>query len=208
MKSVCVCREKVSLELTATQSRVHQLAQKKPLLVADSEHLVAQAVEQVKATSAIAVRDILTPLPAMVDSYQCHFDPNDLGPYRVGLYSYFDQQLSAELEKMASSSLTEVYDATQGGLIGKYGIPREMVMLVSVALFHTEKYQPLLQLSSSDLSQLKQMIPTLHISYLLHCADLCEDFSEDLQFHFSLGLNTVLVHTLSCSIPCPHLLDL
>lgn len=78
---------------------------------------------------------------------------------------------------------------------------------ISVAMFHTEKYQPLLQLSSSDLSQLRQMVPALHVSYLLHCADLCEDFSEDLQFHFSLGLNTFLVPSLSplYTVPCTHL---
>ena len=117
-----VCREKVSLDLTASQTRAHQLAQQKPVLAADSEHLVAQAVEQVKATSSTAMRDILTQLPAMVDNYQCHFDPNDVGPYRAGLYSYFDQQLSAELEKMASSALTQVYEATQGELVGECGI--------------------------------------------------------------------------------------
>jgi len=30
-------------------------------------------------------------------------------------------------------------------------------------------------------------------AYVLRCSDLCEDFEEDLQFHFSLGLNTLLV---------------
>lgn len=110
----------MSQDLTATQIRAHQLAQQRPVIVANGNHLVAQAVEQVKATSAVAMRDVLTQLPSMVDSYQCPFDPNDLGPYRAGLYSYFDQQLSAELEKIASSSLTQVYEATQGNLLGWY----------------------------------------------------------------------------------------
>ena len=33
------------------------------------------------------------------------------------------------------------------------------------------------------------------LSFVLRCADLCEDFQEDLHFHFSLGLSSVLVGT-------------
>lgn len=71
------------------------------------------------------------------------------------------------------------------------------MVTLSVALSNAEKYRPLLQLSSADLSQLGHMVPALQVSYLLNCADLCEDFSEDLQFHFSLGLNTFLVPSLT-----------
>lgn len=120
MEGLLVSRERVSQDLATTQIRAHQLAQQKPVLVADGDHLVGQAVKQVKAASAVAMRDVLTQLPSMVESYQCPFDPSDLGPYRAGLYSYFDQQLSAELEKMASSALTQVYEATQGNLLGWY----------------------------------------------------------------------------------------
>ena len=37
------------------------------------------------------------------------------------------------------------------------------------------------------------------LTYVLRCSDLCEDFEEDLQFHFSLGLNTLLVRSLNFS---------
>ena len=57
----------------------------------------------------------------------------------------------------------------------------------------TETHQALLQLNSSEVAGLSRMVPALPVTYALQCADLCEDFHEDLQFHFSLGLNTLLV---------------
>ena len=31
------------------------------------------------------------------------------------------------------------------------------------------------------------------LSYVMQCAELCEDFHEDLEFHFSLGITSLLV---------------
>ena len=57
----------------------------------------------------------------------------------------------------------------------------------------TETHQALLQLPSSEMAELSRMVPALPVTYVLQCSDLCEDFHEDLQFHFSLGLNSLLV---------------
>ena len=67
-----------------------------------------------------------------------------------------------------------------------------MLLLLHSSPF-PESYQALLQLSSAELAQLGRLVPTPQVSYVLRCADLCEDFREDLQFHFSLGLNTLVV---------------
>ena len=113
------CSERVSQELVATHKRAHQLAQQDPALVASADRLVGQAVEQVQASVTVAMRDVLAQLPAMVDGYQTTFDPKELGPYREGLFVYFDEQLSAELGRLGSSALGRTYEGAQGSLIGE-----------------------------------------------------------------------------------------
>lgn len=115
---VFACRERVSQEFTFTQSRARQLAQQGPALVAEGDRLLAQAVEQVQALSVGAMRNILAQLSAMVDNFERPFDSKELGLYRAGLFSYFDEQLAAELERMNSSALGRTYEAAQGNLIG------------------------------------------------------------------------------------------
>lgn len=64
----------------------------------------------------------------------------------------------------------------------------------------------MLQLPSSEMAELSRMVPALPVTYVLQCSDLCEDFQEDLQFHFSLGLNSLLVYSPSLTpASCPLL---
>ena len=198
-------RERVRSELLSNQSRAQQLTQQSPTLVANGDRLVSQAVERVTASSSLAVRDILSQLPSLVDNYDHPFDPIDLGPYRAGLFSHFDDKLSAELERIGSTALTGVYEAAKKELIGEwqrgaggvhYPLPLSPPLPHSPTLPLSESHQVLLQLSSSELAQLGQRVPALQVSYALRCAELCEDFHEDLRFRFSLGLNTLLVFPL------------
>jgi mitofusin len=165
-------RKQVSEELSSNQSRAYHLAQQGPSLVANGDQLVVKVVDQLKAASSGAIRDILAQLPSLVDGYQQTFDPRELGPYRAGLFTYFDEQLSSELERMNASALSHMYEAAQKELI--------------------DTHQALLQLPSSELDGLSRMVPALAVTYVLQCSDLCKDFHEDLRFHFSLGLNALL----------------
>ena len=60
-------------------------------------------------------------------------------------------------------------------------------------------------MSSSELERLREIVPGLQIHYSLQGAELCGDFQEDLQFHFSLGLNTLSVLPPSSSPSLLHL---
>ena len=109
----------MSEELSSNQSRAYHLAQQGPSLVANGDQLVVKVVDQLKAASSGAIRDILAQLPSLVDGYQQTFDPRELGPYRAGLFTYFDEQLSSELERMNASALSHMYEAAQKELIGE-----------------------------------------------------------------------------------------
>ena len=58
----------------------------------------------------------------------------------------------------------------------------------------SDKYQELLQLPEDELSRFSQLVRPPELTYVLKCEDLCEDFKEDLDFHFNLfGLRSLLV---------------
>jgi mitofusin len=129
------------------------------------------AMGQVGSFQLKALRDMLTQLPSLVDLYQAPFDPIDPAPYKMGLFSHFEEQLSAELQRASAAAVVAMYEETQAKLI--------------------DAHQELLQMSSSELERLREIVPGLQIHYSLQGAELCGDFQEDLQFHFSLGLNTL-----------------
>ena len=74
---------------------------------------------EVVSSLSKAVKDLLTQLPSLVDLYQSPFDPSDPSPYKAGLFSHFDEQLSTELERANSAAVGGVYQQTQARLIGE-----------------------------------------------------------------------------------------
>ena len=106
-------------DLSTNQSRAHQLAQRGPVLVADGDRLVSQAVEKVTESTALVMRDVLSQLPSLADNYHQTFDPSDIGLYCAGLCSHFDETLSAELDRRNKAALTGMYEAVQKQLIGQ-----------------------------------------------------------------------------------------
>ena len=119
VRRVFLLRERVWLELATNQKRAHQLKQQGPVLVANSNQLISEAVGEVTNSSSMATRDLLSQLPSLVDNYQLPFDLNDLSQYKAGLYSHFDEKLSAELDRVSATALTGMHEATQSKLIGE-----------------------------------------------------------------------------------------
>ena len=112
-------REEVRIELGACQSRVQQLAQGKPSLVVNGDQLVTMAMGQVGLFQSKALKDLLSQLPNLVDLYQAPFDPSDSSSYKTGLFSHFEEQLSAELQRASAAAVVTMYEDTQTKLIGE-----------------------------------------------------------------------------------------
>ena len=72
-----------------------------------------------------------------------------------------------------------------------------MFGILTSVLLSLEAHQQFLQMSTTELERLRETVPQLQVNYTLQCAELCQHFQEDLQFHFSLGLNTLSVATSS-----------
>ena len=77
------------------------------------------AMGQVGSFQSKALRDLLTQLPSLIDLYQAPFDPSDPAPYKTGLLSHFEEQLSAELQRASAAAVVAIYEETQAKLIGE-----------------------------------------------------------------------------------------
>ena len=77
------------------------------------------AMVQVGSSQSKALRDLLTQLPSLVDLYQAPFDPSDPAPYKAGLFSHFEEQLSAELQRASAAAVAVMYEETKTKLIGE-----------------------------------------------------------------------------------------
>jgi len=108
----------------------------------------------------------------MADDYECTFDPTRLESYKHGLYEFMDERLGEELGRVGGDTLGGAYEAARRMLI--------------------DTYQELLQLPHDELSQFSPLVSHPELSYVMRCAELCEDFHEDLEFHFSLGISSLL----------------
>ena len=106
-------------ELEACWSRSQKLANQEPALVAGGDQLVSMAIEKVTSSLSLAMRDLLTQLPSLVDLYQATFDPSDPAHYKEGLFVHFEQQLSAGLDRASSAAVAGMYRETQDQLIGE-----------------------------------------------------------------------------------------
>lgn len=71
-------------------------------------------------------------------------------------------------------------------------------MRISLLPTPADKYQQLIQLSDDDRSRLSLLGRPPSLIFIHKCAELCEDFNENLDFHFTFfGLTKLLVRMCS-----------
>lgn len=136
------------------------------------QHTITSTAQAVEQKIFVAMKDIVSQLTAITDSYDHQFDLAHLEGYKQDLFQFMDDSLSQELNRVSTTMLGRIHQDTQKSLI--------------------DSYQQLLQLSEKELTRYSQLVRQPELSFVLRCADLCEDFQEDLHFHFSLGLSSVL----------------
>lgn len=109
----------------------------------------------------------------IVDDYKDDFDPTKSESYKVGLYAHIDEHLKQELGNLCPATLGTLHQQACTDIISLY--------------------QELLSLSQQQVSHYVLAPP--EVSHVIHCSELCQDFREDLEFRFSLGLFSLGVRT-------------
>lgn len=110
---------------------------------------------------------------AVVEEYKSsqEFDPTKSESYKTDLYSYINRHLEQELLKLCPATLGEVHKEACGEII--------------------TTYSQVLSFSPTQISQYQLKPP--EVTHTINCLELCQDFREDLEFRFSLGLFSLTV---------------
>ena len=109
----------VSQDLQASHRKHNLLRQEEPALVSKSEQLISQTVAQVERSVAVAMTDILSQLPTIVDRFDADFDLSRVATYKDGLFRFMDSRLVEEMGHVGTSTLSHVYDEAQAKMIGE-----------------------------------------------------------------------------------------
>ena len=109
----------MSCNLQASHRRHDLLRLEGPVAVAKSDQLVSQTVVEVEQSAAVAMSDILSQLPTIVDNYKANFEPTQLAAYKSGLFQFMDSHLVEEVGRVGTSTLGKVYEGAQAKLIGE-----------------------------------------------------------------------------------------
>lgn len=109
----------MSCNLQASHRKHDFLRLEGPVALAKSDQLVSQTVVEVEQTVAMAMTDILSQLPTIVDSYKENFEPTQLAAYKGGLFHFMDNHLVEEVGRVSTSTLGKVYEGAQAKLIGE-----------------------------------------------------------------------------------------
>lgn len=112
------CSQQVSCNLQAGHRKHDLLRLEGPVVLAKSDQLISQTVVEVEQAVSMAMSDILSQLPTIVDNYKANFEPTQLAAYKGGLFHFMDSHLVEEVGRVGTSTLGKVYEEAQAKLIG------------------------------------------------------------------------------------------
>ncbi len=90
--------------------------------------------------------------------------------YKTSLYQHIDDHLKTQLAQLCNSSLAEPHRFACNGIVDLFQLLPEQVI---------SKHAPNLDAP--------------HVEFKIGSAEVCNGFSEDLNFNFSLGLTSLTV---------------
>ncbi|VDP06795.1 unnamed protein product [Soboliphyme baturini] len=162
-----ICKNKIS-ELKTSQTKVLSYMEN----VSRACNSLTVEVQRKVMTEIV---DEVHRLEALTDNYQQPFydDPVYLGSYKRDLINYLDSAINNDLMVRCSGGLLE------GILLMERDIVRG-----AMAMFPPE-------VSNKAISVLQYRQP-FRFSFSLGCASLLQDFQEDLEFRFSLGMTQLI----------------
>eukprot|EP00731_Ephydatia_muelleri_P015298 Em0008g1018a len=120
----------------------------------------------------VAMGDVVSQLPALFDTCGAEFRPEQVETFKGALFEHMDQCLEREIGRISTNLLAPLYLECQMEVQGTY--------------------QNLLALPQEEINKYTQLAGMPDLNYRLRCSDLCVDFKEDLDFHFSFGITSLM----------------
>lgn len=167
-QSQVALRKAIGDRLTSTEKQLELMTQ-------EMKEKIHQITEDVEYKVGKAMSEEIRRLSVLVDEFNDPFHPDPLviNVYKSKLNHHIENGLGSNLKARLSSDLQVNMDAHQQEMIERMSalIPEDRQQISRNILPRREAFEVL---------------------YHLHCDNLCSDFQEDLRFHFSLGLTSLI----------------
>ncbi|ESN93360.1 hypothetical protein HELRODRAFT_181106 [Helobdella robusta] len=150
---------------------------------AKMELTIRQASEELKHKLLSTLRREMRQLEGIIDEYDRVFNPSDLEVMRL-----YRKDLSFHVEENLSKNLHIKFTPMAKNILVTAGHN----MIESIKYLLPDEKQATLDTCTKPLLEFE-------VIYNLNCSGLCSDFMEDLEFHFSLGLSTLLTKFIGSS---------
>jgi len=154
-------------QLADTDKKLHQLTY-------EIKEEIKQHTEEVERKVSSALTDEIRRLSGLVDEFDrpFHPDPHVLNNYKKELHVYIEQGLGRNLQVRCSTALTTtVQEATA-----------DMTARLLELIPDETRRQSILSVPARD----------FEMAFRLDCRNLCSDFTEDIEFRFSLGISALM----------------
>ncbi|XP_076330663.1 mitochondrial assembly regulatory factor isoform X2 [Tachypleus tridentatus] len=168
-------KKKEKLELRKEQKDRQEFTQQQLYLLTDEvKHQIGQLVDKVEQQVAKALNEEIHRLNVLVNEFGQPFHPDSLvlSIYKKELHTHVEEGLGSNLRARLSNTVAVNVESSQKKMIARMS-----------SLLPQEHRQ-----------QMTNIMPrhNFEVLYRLNCDSLCSDFQEDLEFHFSLGLVSLM----------------
>lgn len=156
------------------QDKLDYTAKQLNLLSAEIKDKIKQMTEEVERKVSNAFTEEIRRLAILVDEFDrpFHPDPLLLALYKKELHAHVESGLGRNLQTRCSIALKTSVESSQ----------QEMTERLTALLPESAKQQAMNLLPARD----------FEVAYRLDCHNLCADFHEDIEFHFSLGIMALM----------------
>ncbi|RNA43638.1 transmembrane GTPase Marf, partial [Brachionus plicatilis] len=141
----------------------------------DMKDKIRDVMEDVEKNIILILNEEIKRIHILIDEYEKPFHPDEeqLNWYKKELHEFVDRKLRNKLSNRLNSALTQTLNLTQEE------IRKRVLELVE---------------SEQNRRQVANMLPRedFFITYRIDCSNLCADFKEDVNFHFSLGFTALM----------------
>ncbi|XP_028394078.1 mitofusin-2-like [Dendronephthya gigantea] len=157
------------------EERLALMKEKLDLVSLECQNKIKEIKEQVEHQVAQAMSDEIKRLGILVNQFDhpFHTHPGFIRTYKRELHTHIANGLGRNLTTRCGSALSQSIEETKKSMTDRL-----------VALLPPEHPQEVMDLSTSR--------HEFEVSYQLDIHNICSDFQEDLEFHFSLGWRTIL----------------
>lgn len=169
----CVARnDEVSDKLQEVDQSATRLKDEEKRLHKDTLRRITESVASLDKRIASVVNDTNHQLVVVVKGYGEDFDPTHTDPYLQALCVKVDSEVFEEGSRKYVREITELHSKSSAEIAGDF--------------------RTTLGLSAEEIKRLVATMDFSAVTFLPSCVEMCKDFTPDLNFHFSLGLTTIL----------------